>query len=90
VAKTAEQILRDAADYIRAHGWTRGQYEDGDSGQVCMIGAMLSVGLHFGDPIPKEVYDVIGGGEVFKFNDHHCKSVRDAIAALEIAADLAA
>jgi hypothetical protein len=89
VAKTAEQALRGAADYIREHGWARGKYED-DCGRVCMLGAMLSSGLPLGENIPREIYMVTGDVDVVMFNDVHCKIANDAIAALEIAADLAA
>jgi hypothetical protein len=93
VAKTAEQVLRGAADYIREHGWLRGR-QGQDGGPRCMVGAMWSIGL--ADMNIDEWFKlgaltkVIGGEDVLLFNDDHCKTANDAIAALEIAADLAA
>jgi len=48
VASLPVQLLRDAADYITEHGWTRGVYER-ETGEVCTEGALLkegSIGLN--------------------------------------------
>jgi hypothetical protein len=89
MAKTAEQVLRGAADYLREHGWRRRQYGC-DGGPRCMMGALWSAG---GDFLAIEEIGVlmgVAGGRITEFNDVHCKTKNDAIAALEIAADLAA
>lgn len=37
-----ENYFRQAADYIRQHGWTQNTYEN-TAGQVCTSGALLKV-----------------------------------------------
>jgi class 3 adenylate cyclase len=91
----AEQ-LRAAAQYIREHGWTRRGFGL-HGGPRCMIGAIGSVlGIdpqRVSVPVPVVLYGVCGDCSdkqgLVAFNDHDCKTKNDAIAALEIAADLA-
>jgi len=43
VASLPVQLLRDAADYITEHGWTRGVYER-ETGEVCTRGYSVMLG----------------------------------------------
>jgi len=94
---TAEQILRAAAERLRSHGWTKEAYGSWD-GPCCIVGAIaVASGVRPGPladyPSSLEAAKVVGevvGTGIPHFNDHHCRSIHDAIAALEIAADLAA
>lgn len=88
------EMYRAAADLLRRDGWCRGRMRDGKL--HCMAGALRKVGLrHKGvifpatTPAPEVLRRVIGMVHIAMFNDFHCKSSNDAIAALEIAADLA-
>ena len=87
--KTSTALYK-AADYIRAHGWKRGSY-GAPSGPRCMAGAILSVVHGPAQPIVdcQQLASVTDGLAAEMFNDYHCKSADDAIAALEIAADIA-
>jgi hypothetical protein len=38
--KTPQQILLDAIDVIEQRGWCQGAFQDDDSKQVCMLGAI--------------------------------------------------
>jgi hypothetical protein len=92
VAKTAEQVLRGAAQYIREHGWRR-RYYGTHGGPRCMLGALMSASApdrFYGLRVAGTLMPVTGGSSPAEFNDVHCKTANDAIAALEIAADLAA
>jgi hypothetical protein len=87
---TADQ-LRAAAQYIREHGWCIGTGEDG--GPRCILGACASVAdttinALICTPLYRAI-EAVTGDFVGGFNDGHCESADDAIAALEIAADLA-
>jgi len=93
---TAEQILRAAAKYIRRHGWRQEEY-GADGGPRCMAGAVRSVvGLEPDLPDTDEyeglmsILEKVAGPNIADFNDVYCRTADDAIAALEIAADLAA
>lgn len=91
------ETLYAAADVIRKRGWCTDEPED-DRGRVCILGA-IAFARH-GDTardadIPASIYrhyvqTVIDGNLIGTFNDEHCKHARDAIAVLEIAADIAA
>lgn len=89
----AERVLRDAARYIRVNGWCRG-FMGGETGPRCMLGALYSVGVldlsHEQSGRMDDALSEVINLPITAFNDHHCKTVDDAIAALEIAADLAA
>jgi hypothetical protein len=85
-----------AADLIRRHGLCKNAASD-EGGRLCMLGAL---GVAYGGrtmawpSAPKSsLLDVVGGathGDIIDFNDDRFLTKRDAIAALEIAADLAA
>jgi hypothetical protein len=81
---TADQ-LRAAAQYIREHGLLAGS-AGFDGGPRCMIGALYSVSLS----TPRILHRVCGPS-IADFSDACAKvgADDDAIAALEIAADLA-
>ena len=84
--KTSETLYA-AARYIRKHGWLN--HGDAASSACCMLVALYrttkghSLDAH---NTLRRVTDI----HPADFNDFHCKSARDAIAALEIAADIAA
>lgn len=88
-------ILYAAADCIREHGWTRGRYQH--EGRVCMVGAIAAVGGVLSEGLvalparARELLEIVCDDcAPTQFNDEHCKTANDAIAALEIAADIAA
>jgi hypothetical protein len=97
------ETLYAARDYIREHGWRRLGYGI-HGGRRCMAGACSSVvadGSQFvsacwsrfigpGTPIQRALAVVTDGVDIGDFNDFHCETADDAIAALEIAADIAA
>ena len=87
--------LYAAADYIREHGWVRRSYRSGN--RCCMLGAIAATGGILSDAfvgLPVGAHQalkiVCGGVPAAEFNDKYCKTANDAIAALEIAADIAA
>lgn len=94
----AEQVLRGAADVIRKRGWAQNQSQT-PTGRVCMGHAInLSEklqGITDANSTRRAITRVVGKSNSFGyssiacFNDYHCETKRDAIAALEIAADLA-
>jgi hypothetical protein len=84
--------LRAAADYLREYGWRRwamGYH----GGPRCMLGALESVCVvrstiwQRASFVTMKIFD--GEPRLAVFNDYHCKTADDAIAVLEIAADLA-
>jgi hypothetical protein len=90
----AESILRKAAKELRERGWCKGTAVNG-RGNVCMIGALRAavwgtpmLSLHGGEFF-KPLHEVTGCSSISTFNDNHCETIDDAIAAFEIAADLA-
>jgi len=95
--KTSD-MLYAAADYIRLHGWRKNWYGE-HLGPRCMIGACASAagsdagGIGMLEARLKPALECVVGNEsalaVIDFNDDHCKTANDAIAALEIAADIA-
>ncbi len=84
--KTESQCYRDAADLLRRDGWCKGNFRCGRL--HCMLGALRYVSRRrrIVDYWPRLI-DVTGIPSVF--NDHPDTTKNDAIAALEIAADLA-
>ncbi len=86
---TTSETLRAAAQYIREHGWRR-QWYGRHGGPRCMLGALWSANPEsaYRDEWGRILMDVCGC-RAADFNDKYCKSADDAIAALEIAADLA-
>jgi hypothetical protein len=87
--------LRDAADYLKIYGWVPRQASS-FLGPCCMLQALNRVTPA---PDPKnEIFrtsmkflrEVTGPEDtIFNFNDENCKNRNDAVAALEISADLA-
>lgn len=84
--------LRRAADYLRDRGWATNQ-AGGYGAPACMAGAIRTVRSLDHDVLSNHLRQwvllVCGTTTVIDFNDNHCRSSHDAIAALEIAADLA-
>ena len=96
----AEKVLRKAAERIQLYGWKKGVRSSSSEKHACLVNAIADVcRLETGCAeflIPPEAHVAIdtvrevAGGDIGDFNDHHCQSAEDAIAALLIAADLAA
>lgn len=87
---TEAQMYRAAADILRRDGWCQGDRTD-NNGRHCLMGALdeaIGGNANAGRREWPALWEVTGDGLVMNFNDHHCRSARDAIAALEIAADL--
>ncbi len=42
VLEPHQQLLLDAAQYVRDHGWTRFRLEDPNNGRVCLVGAVYA------------------------------------------------
>lgn len=83
---TEAEMYRKAADLLRRDGWCKGEYIN-SAGKRCMYGAMIDAGVNrVGHPVLQALIDE---WRVSRFNDHDCETIDDAIAALEIAADLA-
>jgi len=82
--KTSETLYA-AARYIRKHGWVN---HGGGSDACCMLDALWRTKNQSLDAYNtlRRVTDM----HPADFNDFHCRSADDAIAALEIAADIAA
>lgn len=92
---TPAEVLRKAADVIRARGWRQHDYGE-ESGPVCAVGA-LNVAMG-GDPwddhgpytAEERLRQFLGWGDsVSRWNDARGRTVEEVIAALEKAASLA-
>ncbi len=88
--KTPRKILLDAAELLRRDGWCQHVLARGK--ERCLIGALCAAGgsldLAQSYYLAVETLHQLCDVHIPLFNDQHCKSVDDAIAALEIAADL--
>ena len=85
--KTSE-VLYAAAGYIRERGWIQGSF--GEHGRPrCMDGALMSAGCRAPWINVDSYLDRVCGCASMEFNDKQCKTANEAIAALEIAADIA-
>lgn len=89
----AERILRAAAAHIERYGWRRHDFGV-VGGRCCIMGAVRAVeGPYAGGRLYARavLHSVVGYGwdDIPNFNDRVCRTKRDAIAALLIAADLA-
>lgn len=93
VKMSTEETLRKAAELLRLGTWGQGD------GSFCMRAALSATRARYSAELEEVVGQVVGfvGGEsswpqalIADFNDSCCETVDDAIAALEIAADLAA
>lgn len=88
----ASKTLYKAAQLIQNKGWARGATHT--HGRVDMGGA---IGLAaYGDPdggtnrgVDRALNKVLGGLPLHEFNDKHCKTHRDAVGVLQLAADIA-
>lgn len=87
------KTLYKAAQIIKNKGWARGNAFT--HGRVDMGGAIGFAA--YGDPkappnreVTRALDVVLAGEKLHKFNDKHCKTHRDAVAALQLAADIAA
>lgn len=90
--KIAARQLRAGAKYVKEHGLARGMLgRDGDS--RCMLGAIYSVcradfdGIERTRAARRFLYLITGYAEIPSYSDG--ASVEDAIAAFNIAADIA-
>jgi len=81
------KTLYGAARYIRMHGWVKG-VSNNSLGAACMAEAVYRVNRD-GYDLAISFLDNVLGVWPTTFNDLNCKSADDAIAALEIAADIA-
>lgn len=81
------QIYLNAIDLLQADGWVQHAFRLGE--RRCMGAAIVDGGQPLGGGYPPIIEEVCNGS-VVSFNDNHCETVRDAIAALTIAAELAA
>jgi hypothetical protein len=86
-AVSLRQIYLDAAEYVRKHGLSDGQGRDG--GPRCFAGAINSAMR--GQPMPADVPELAAviSRSAFIHPVRDGWTTRDAIAAFEIAADLA-
>ena len=92
--KTSEALYA-AADYIRKHGWQK--YDMGcDGGPRCIVGALYSAtGMdpraNYRDTLPgySAISRMLDDDWLGDYNDTYFESADDAIAVLEIAADIA-
>lgn len=57
--------LREAADYIHAHGWTQGTYADKQTGAVCALGAINRVTDRTSFGADQATYETMGLGATF-------------------------
>lgn len=103
---TSEQQLRQAAQVIRERGWRIGGTDDTDGPCCMLMALSVAQSARCWTEVvvPDALLDVVGissayeaagifqgpTSRVYSFNDDYCKDADDAIAALEIAADLAA
>ena len=90
------EIYRKAAELLRRNGWASASWSQLNAayGPRC-IGIALR---EAGGPLPNyystessypALQELLNDTCLAEFNDHHCETVDDALAALEIAADLA-
>lgn len=89
--KTSKTLYK-AAQIILNKGWARGHTHY--HGRVDMNGAIGFAA--YGDPkappnreVTRALDKVLGGEKLHKFNDKHCKTHRDAVGLLQLAADIA-
>lgn len=85
------RILRDAAVYLRAHGWTQGGYGN-DGGERCISGALQSVcglSLHEYESGPDTIlHSALGfsdafSADLFNWNDALGRTVEEVLDRLE-------
>jgi len=83
------QHLRDAAAYMRQHGWCRFETED-DLGRVCLLGALMKTENMVASQVSSlQLRKLIDMG-IPGWNDFICKSKEQAVAMLEAAAEMEA
>ncbi len=84
---TERELYLSAIEVLKRDGWCK-EFLTNDRGQHCMLGAMDTAvnEAPFKAPL---LFDLCGPSVTW-FNDHCCQTINDAIAALEISADLAA
>lgn len=85
------KVLYKAAQIVENKGWARGATYT--HGRVDMGGAIGFAA--YGDPtappnreVTRALNRVLGGEPLHKFNDNHCKTHRDAVGLLQLAADI--
>jgi hypothetical protein len=102
LATTIADACYGAANLLRKQGWGQGAYADFRGGRttpcLCMSGGINKATSGHWDDTTSRVADrtknfvserVLDGLPVAEFNDYSCKTADDAIAALEIAGDIA-
>ena len=82
---TEAEMYREAAAILRRDGWCRIHLTD-EKGRHCLFGALQKSNAVLD---ATKLYEIIGAWNAMIFNDTECSSADDAIAILEIAADLA-
>jgi len=94
-------MLYKAGDLLRERGWTQRIAQDAD-GKLCIAGAIrVAAGFHPRDGenglghvsalAPHEdTFISVFGGDAIVFNNEFCETADDAIAALNICADIIA
>jgi hypothetical protein len=87
-------IYRAAADLVDRIGWARHKFQH-RNGKMCMMGAIRKVALGSALDDSKDrwlnlplVQNITGGRSAVSFDDVHCKTRRDVVAALCIVADI--
>lgn len=85
--KTEAQIYRDAIKVLQRDGWRRDPHWATRSGPTC-IGLAVQAAANY-EQIDYPALTAVIDCDPVTFNDYHCETIDDAIAALEIAADLA-
>lgn len=92
---SAADLLDAMADYIDEHGWTTKQFEDKDSGAVCIIGAYHRVYPdgpwmpEVGQRVQTAIMGVTGGFPAAIYNDYRATSKAEVVDTLLQAAQLA-
>lgn len=85
---TEAEMYRAAADLLRRDGWCQGYYRRGKS--HCIVGALVKIRtINHCPDLPALRLSTLTGYPMSSFNDAPDMTADDAIAALEIAADLA-
>lgn len=81
------RLIRKGIEILRGHRWYRGTGSRIMRGSHCMMTAIPKPAQKWTSVV--DYLRLVCGISVVQFNDHHCRRKRDAIAAMEIAADLA-
>ena len=77
-----EIVLKDAAAYIREHGWCQDQLAK-LNGQVCLLGALDDIGEDAEGPAEELLRERLGGGSIADWNDTPGRTVEEVLSVLE-------